>query len=842
MDPLLEKRFIEDRKTIIARDFASLNPEQRQAVMTTEGPLLILAGAGSGKTTVLIHRVENLLRYGRASDCAEIPGHITERDAALVHEAAQGNVPVDGDVRDLCAVDRVRPWQILAITFTNKAAGELKERLERRLGSEAEGIWAMTFHSACARILRRDADLLGFGKSFTIYDSADSLSVMKRVIRELNVDEKTWQPKAMLHELSRYKSRLLSPEEYVAEAEKSGDIRRIRTAQICAAYARHLREADAMDFDDLLYYCVKLLQEYPEVTKYYQEKFRYVLIDEYQDTSAVQDKMAALLSGGRHNLCVVGDDDQSIYRFRGAVVENFQSFARDKKTRCIKLEQNYRSTGNILAAANAVIAANRGRLGKTLRTEAPAGAPLRQYIAANENDEADFVARSILQSGRSPRDFAVLYRTNAQSRSIEQSFRTRNVPYRIFGGTRFYDRAEVKDMLAYLCVIANPSDETRLLRIVNNPPRGIGAASIEKARAIAQEEGKPLFEVMRDALRYPELGRSAGKMTLFTDMIIRLQGFLSQGMELDEFYDRLLELSGYVRALEEKKSDENIARIENVMELKSTIVKSVEENNGGDLYAYLDEVALYSDLDNYNENAECAVMMTIHASKGLEFPVVFLVGAEEGLFPGLQTIGDEVAMEEERRLCYVAITRAKELLYLTCAAQRMLYGRTSNNLPSRFLEDIPPALIERRESSYVARSRSEGYRFDFQNDMEERRGKAAARGERMERRLSREDYIEEQRMRQDEVYGRSPGSFRNSRVVTRKAPPAREKARTVLSAVESPEYTVGDRVQHKTFGKGTIVKLTPMGGDALTEIEFEEAGVKRLMLRVAAQHMTKLEE
>ena len=842
MDRTLAERFIADRKRIIEQDFSNLNPEQRKAAMTTEGPLLILAGAGSGKTTVLIHRVANLLRYGRASDTDEIPDDITQEDMELVHEAAEGRAPVDDAVRELCAVDKVRPWQILAITFTNKAAGELKSRLEAKLGDAAEGIWAMTFHSACARILRRDADLLGFSKSFTIYDSADSLSVMKRVIKELDIDEKTWPPRAMLSALSQYKGNLQNPEEYLAAEQKTGDIRRIRTAQICAAYARHLREADAMDFDDLLYFCVKLLQEYPEVAAYYQDKFRYVLIDEYQDTSTVQDKMAMLLSAGRHNLCVVGDDDQSIYRFRGAVVENFQEFAKRKDTRRINLEQNYRSTGNILAAANAVISENKGRLGKELRTDAPAGELITQYIASNENDEADFVARTIVQSRRSYKDFAILYRTNAQSRSIEQALRNRGVLYRIFGGTRFYDRAEVKDMIAYLCVVANPSDETRLLRILNNPPRGIGATGVERAQELAYELNKPLFEILRDAVMYPELGRSAGKMVLFTDMIIKLQGYLAQGMELDDFYDRLLELTGYIRALEAKKSDENIARIENVMELKSTIVKAVQENNGGDLYAYLDEVALYSDIDNYDENAECAVLMTMHAAKGLEFPVVFLVGAEEGLFPGLQSIGDDAAMEEERRLCYVAITRAKEQLYITCAAQRMLYGRTNANLPSRFLEDIPPELVNQRESSAVTRSRGDSYNFGFGDSYDDYRERSGRQGSQMERRLSREDYAAEKRLQKDEIYGRSPGSYRNGNVVTRKAPPAKPKPKTVLTAPVTPDFKEGDRVEHTSFGKGTIVKMTPMGGDALTEIDFGEAGVKRLMLRVAAQHMKKTQE
>ena len=806
MNQILENRFVAARKAFISQQF-SLNPMQLQGALATEGPLLLLAGAGSGKTTVLINRVANLLRYGCASDSEEVPEGTDENDVERLKAALRGEIPVDEDIHTICSLRRAKPWEVLAITFTNKAAGELKERLAAKLGDAANDVWAMTFHATCARILRRDADRLGFNKSFTIYDSADSLSVMKRVLKELELDEKSFPPRQVLAACSRYKGALLTPEEFVAQEEHSGDIRRKRVAMACAAYAKRLREADAMDFDDLIYFAVLLLRDYEEVRDYYQRKFRYVLVDEYQDTSRLQYELCKLLSGGYRNLCVVGDDDQSIYKFRGATIENILSFQKEyPDARIIRLEQNYRSTGNILAAANAVIANNTNRMGKNLWTEAGQGEPIYEYVAMSEDDEADFVARTILQSGRSPRDFAVLYRTNAQSRSIEQALKRRKIHYRIFGGTRFFDRAEVKDILAYLCTIANPTDETRLLRIVNNPPRGIGATGMEKAQALAVREERPLFDILRNANLFPELGRSGGRMQEFAAMITELQNDLAQGMPLDEFYDKLIDKSGYVRALEEKHSDEELARIENVHELKSTIVKSLEEN-GSDLYAYLDEVALYSDIDNYDENAACTVLMTMHAAKGLEFPVVFLVGADDGLFPGMLAIGDQAEMEEERRLCYVAITRAKERLYICDARQRMLYGRTNSYVRSRFIDEIPPELLESHDRSAQRREESRGYE-------------------------SRDAYAPRPKPRN--------GSYSGSTVKLTPPKSAAPKTKTTLSAPVIPDYKTGDSVEHSSFGVGKIVKLTPMGGDALVEIEFEGVGLKKLMLRVAAQHMKKV--
>ncbi len=807
------RRYCNARRKIIEKDFSALNPEQRKAVMTTEGPLLLLAGAGSGKTTVLINRVGNILRYGRGAESDEVPAWAAQEQLELLEEAAAGRIPVTEDIRALCAMDRAEPWQILAITFTNKAADELKSRLQKMLGDAGQSVWALTFHGTCSRILRRYADRLGFPASFTIYDQADSLAVMKRVLKDMNLDDKTWPPKAMLAASEKAKGELLTPDEYLAREMQSNDIRRIRTAQVCQTYSRRLFEAGAMDFDDLLYYCVRLLRENPDILEYYQNKFRYVLIDEYQDTNHLQYLFAAMMAGGRRNICVVGDDDQSIYKFRGATIENILSFEKQyKDARVIRLEQNYRSTGNILAAANAVIANNKERKGKNLWTRQGSGEKITLYVAQNENDEAQFVARTIRSSGRPASDFAILYRTNAQSRTIEMEFKNWGISYRIFGGTRFFDRAEIKDMLAYLCVIANPTDETRLLRIINVPTRGIGETSIEKVQAIAREEGKPLFEVMSSASHYA--GISAGKkMEEFCRMITYLQQRITE-IPLDEFYDEVLDRTGYLLALQTKNPDENIARIENIQELKSSIIKSMEQT-GGDLYAYLDEVALYTDMDTYDREEDCTVMMTMHSAKGLEFPVVFLVGAEDGLFPGSMSISDPEEMEEERRLCYVAITRAREKLYITCAAQRMLYGRTTANLPSRFTEEIPEELINREG---VARKQERSSFWDDDGAFRSYsdfsgRGSSSSRS------------------------ALSGGYPSRSRQATRPAPVKRPEP--TLSTAKPPEYHAGDRIVHKSFGKGVVEKLTPMGGDALMEIRFDSGETKRLMLRVAARNMTK---
>ena len=796
-----EKRYIAARRAVIEADFARLNPMQRQAVLATEGPLLILAGAGSGKTTVLINRVANLLKYGRASDTDEIPENATEADLAVLEA---GPSP---EAQRIAAYGRVEPWRIIAITFTNKAADELKTRLESMLGPEANDIWARTFHSACVRILRRDADRLGYPRDFTIYDTADRLSVMRAILRELDLDDKVYPPKSVLARLDSARDELLSPELFAQRYGSSGDVRLRKTAEIYKLYAQRLFAAGAMDFDDLLYNTVRLFRECPDVLEHYQRQFKYVLIDEYQDTNNLQYLLASMLAGGWGNICVVGDDDQSIYKFRGATIENILSFEKEfKGCRTIRLEQNYRSTGHILGAANAVIANNTERKGKTLWTNAGDGDKLLLYTAQNEDDEAQFVASRILAwrgGGGNFRDCAVLYRMNAQSNRLEFAFKRNGIPYRVVGGMRFFDRAEVKDMLAYLTVLLTLGDDLRLARIINSPQRGIGEKTIETARQLAVRLGTSLYEVVRHANEYEELRRAAPKLIAFSDMMQRLRS-LAESESLDRLYDAVLEETGYARALQEKGGDEALARLENINELKTNILGYIKETGDESLAGFLDEVALYTDIDSYDREADCAVMMTMHSAKGLEFPNVFIVGAEEGLFPGARCIGDPEEMEEERRLCYVALTRAKEHLYLTCARQRMIFGRTTMNLPSRFVEEIPAEHLDRAG-------------FDPRRQNSAGAGSAAREGAR------------------HAGFGsaRRQGIRREGSALHAPAPPKSEN--------KAAAFSLGDRVVHTAFGRGEITKMTPMGGDALIEITFEGPGVKRLMLRAAAQHMKKEE-
>ena len=786
------KRFVEARRNVVRSDFAQLNNRQLEAVLATEGPLLILAGAGSGKTTALINRVANLLRYGCASDSDRLP---EGADEAMLRTLLQGGEAA----QEAAALDPVAPWRILAITFTNKAAGELKDRLGRMLGEKADEVWACTFHSACVRMLRRDAEKLGFPSNFTIYDTADSQSLAKKIIKELDLDEKSFPFKSVLGEISRAKDAGVGAAEYLKQAQQSGDFRRIRIGQIYVEYMRRMFSAGAMDFDDLLFFTVKLLKEDEEVRLYWQRRFQYVLIDEYQDTNHLQFLFAALISGGWGNICVVGDDDQSIYKFRGATIENILSFEDQfKNCRVIRLEQNYRSTGQILDAANAVIRNNKGRKGKELWTDSDRGEPIELYVADNENDEAQYVASKIMGAygrGANWRDHAILYRMNAQSNQLEYAFKRNGIPYRIIGGTRFFDRAEIKDMLAYLCVIAVPGDDLRLARIVNNPPRGIGAKSVETAMDLARVNGTTLFDVLDRADRFPELSRSAPRMREFTAMIKSLRGF-SENNTPDLLLEELWEKSGYLRMLEEKNTVEDTTRAENVQELKTSILTYMRESGDRTLAGYLADVALYTDLDNYDRDADSVVMMTIHSAKGLEFDTVFLVGMEETIFPGLRAIGEEEEMEEERRLCYVAITRAKRKLYLVSARQRMIFGRTNANRVSRFVDEIPPELIDHKNVP-------KGYGYHEQ---------------------------------------RQQLGFEMPRV----APP-QQKAWSFkppernASAKESVSFRTGELVRHKAFGTGKIIKMTPMGGDFLIEVSFEKLGTKKLMLRAAAQHMEKID-
>ncbi len=800
MNDEMMNRFLEARKKYIAARFSGLNDRQLEAVLTTQGPLLLLAGAGSGKTTVLIHRIANLMTYGRASDSVLVPDTVTPEDVAFLESLEEPVSPADRYRADsLCRLEPAPPWSILAITFTNKAAGELKSRLTDRLGAPAQDIWAMTFHSACCRILRREIDRMGYTRDFTIYDSADSERIMKEVVRDMGLDDKTFPAKYVLSVISREKDRMISPEELLDQAINTGDLKMQPVARAYARYQTRLKENNALDFDDIILLTVRLLQEHEDVRRYYQRKFWYVLVDEYQDTNHMQYLLTSLLAGGHENICVVGDDDQSIYRFRGATIENILSFEKTYQgARTIRLEQNYRSTQAILNAANAVIAHNLGRKGKRLWTANGEGKPVTVYEASDEGSEASFVAGQILaRSGKSEfRDFAILYRTNAQSNAIEYALKRNGIPYRVIGGTRFFDRAEIKDMLAYLCVIRNRSDDLRLKRILNNPPRGLGPKSVETAQRLAQAENLPLYSVISDPDSYGPLEKPAGKFRQFTAMIEDLAGLLEDGASLPEFYEAVMRKTGYEDMLLAKDTEENRTRLENIRELKSSIVSYVQDAEEPSLSGFLEEIALYTDIEEYNDGDNAVVMMTMHASKGLEFPHVFLVGFEDGLFPGMRAIGEDQEMEEERRLCYVAITRAKQTLTISHARQRMLYGRTSAAIASRFLRELPQQELVFKGG--FAAPQNAGFHTAY---------RPYAGGEYQP---------------------------------WRSAKPKETPPTGMGSGGTYLELNKGDMVSHTAFGRGMVLSVLKLSGDALLEIAFDKVGTKKLMAKTASAHMKKL--
>ena len=796
-------RFIAARKRYIESCFMNLNEKQREATMTTEGPLLLLAGAGSGKTTVLINRIANLLRFGRGSDSNEVLDTVTENDVVFLENITEPLSPLDQRRAELlCAVEPPNPWNVIAITFTNKAANELKSRLCDMLGEKANDIWAMTFHSACCRILRKDIDRLGYTGGFTIYDTADSERLMRDIIKSMGLDDKTFPAKYILSVISEHKDRMISPDDMLAQMEQTNDFRLRHVAGAYKRYQTLLKENNALDFDDIILKTVQLLQQFEDVRTYYQRKFRYVLVDEYQDSNHLQYMLTSLLAGGYENICVVGDDDQSIYRFRGATIENILDFEKQYRgSRVIRLEQNYRSTQSILNAANAVIAHNIGRKGKRLWTSNGNGDPITVYEASDEGAEANYISGRIISDSRGVnfKDYAILFRTNAQSNAIEFALKRSGVPYRVIGGMRFFDRAEVKDMLSYLCVIHNPNDDLRLRRIINNPPRGLGAKTLETAERLATAEGKGLYHVVSDPDSYAPLEKSAQKFKQFRHLIDEMVALLETDISLPEFYEELLIRSGYVAMLEAKPTEENKTRLENVRELKSSIAAYAENADMPTLAGFLEEIALYTDIDQYNEGDDATVLMTMHSAKGLEFKHVFLVGFEDGLFPGMRSIGDPEEMEEERRLCYVAITRAMKTLTISYARQRMLYGKTNASLPSRFLKEIPEDLIQKK-GSYV---RAGGY-------SEYRGGNTIYSGS--------HGIYSSPKPRTSQLYGHVSNAQK----------------------VECPEFRKGDMVQHTAFGKGMILSVLKMGGDALLEIVFDEIGTKKLMAKTAAAHMKRL--
>ena len=734
------------------------------------------------------------MRFGRGSDSTEIPYDLSDNDVLFLENLGE-DISEEERCRadNLCAVDPALPWSIIAITFTNKAANELKERLSVLLGPGAQDIWAMTFHSACCRILRREIERMGYTRSFTIYDASDSERIMKDIIKDMGLDDKTFPAKYVLGAISKEKDKLTDPEEMLQRAEDTGDIRALHIARAFVRYQKQLKDNNALDFDDIILVTVRLLQEHEDVRRFYQRKFRYVLVDEYQDTNNLQYLLTSLLAGGYENICVVGDDDQSIYRFRGATIQNILDFEKQyRQSRLIRLEQNYRSTQSILNAANAVIAHNLGRKGKRLWTANGQGDPITIYEAQDEGGEGNYVAGKILSGsrGRGFKDYAILYRTNAQSNALEYALKRNGIPYRIIGGTRFFDRAEVKDMLSYLCVVNNRADDLRLKRIINNPPRGLGAKTIDTAVRLAQAEEIPLYSVISDPYSYGPLEKPALKLMQFSALIEGLAQLLEEGMSLPDFYDEVLIRTGYVDMLSSKETEENKTRLENVRELKSSINSYVENAEEPTLAGFLEEIALYTELEQYNESDDAVVMMTMHSAKGLEFPNVFLVGFEDGLFPGMRAIGDAEEMEEERRLCYVAITRAKKNLFISHARQRMIYGRTSAAMPSRFLKEIPESCIVRKGGS---------------------------------------------RPRQESVYAPNFSTYAPQ-------PKRREDIYYKKPAAEASylELNKGDMVLHAAFGRGLVLSVMKMGGDALLEIAFDDIGTKKLMAKTASAHMKKL--
>ena len=867
--PDITTEYLALRDQYIEARFARLNAVQRQAVFTTEGPLLILAGAGSGKTTVLVNRIANIIRFGSAHGSRELPRPVTEADLNDLRTAVANGRDLPRETAYL-AVRPARPWNVLAITFTNKAAGELKERLRAMLGDTLGGdVNASTFHSACVRMLRRDAERIGFPKSFTIYDSDDQQRVIKQIYKDLMIDDKFLPVKSAIAQISSFKDKLMSAEEVAGEPFANTKAQLI--SKIYTAYAGRLKTAGAMDFDDLIFHTVRLLQNDAEAREYYQNRFRYVVVDEYQDTSVAQFHLVRLLAGGTNNVCVVGDDDQSIYKFRGATIENILNFEKVfSGAKTIRLEQNYRSTANILNAANSVIKNNMGRKGKTLWTESGDGEKVHHYTATNEQDEASHIADVIgehLREGASLKDHAVLYRMNAQSNPIETYFARAGIPYRIVGGQRFFDRKEVKDINSYLAVIVNPRDDVRLRRIINEPARKIGMTTIDKIGELASAAGVPMMEIIAHVRDYPALQRASAPLERFYEMYRELCD-LSISEPLDVFVGDVIKKSGYEAMLKAMK-EEGETRLENLGQLVSSI-KTYADQNGEDatLAGFLEEVALISDLDSYDNDADSVTMMTIHSAKGLEFPYVFVIGMEDGIFPGDMAKYNEEDMEEERRLCYVAITRAKKELYLSSSRTRMIFGQTRRNPPSAFLAEIDPALLDETQSpelSSYGGGFGAGYGSYSTNVPGGRSGYSGA---------SRGYLNSEYNARPRGGFGggyssgfasgghESPNSYGGRHTVQStgfgsgygrsrgagSAVPAGAGTSTLAGAPsaaapkkkEAVSYAPGDVVEHRVFGRGTVLNATPIAGDCIVEIQFDRVGVKKTMANYAP--LKKVEE
>ena len=785
----LNDRYLRAKRALFDKAYSELNEAQRKAVFTVEGPLLVLAGAGSGKTTVLVKRIAFIIKYGNAYFSEYVPFDISEERVAALERAIELPKEEIFDILPEFISSPCPPWRMLAITFTNKAAGEIKSRIAKSLDDEAMtgDIWTGTFHSVCVRILRMHGEKLGYAQGFSIYDADDSKKTITNCMNDLKIDQKSLPVKSVQNAISRAKDKMITPEAFVEEA--GNDYRLKQIGRIYTAYQAKLKTSNAVDFDDIIMQTVILLRKFEDVRKYFQDRFRYVCVDEYQDTNEAQFALTALLSGGFRNLMVVGDDDQSIYKFRGATIENILSFDKtfpDAET--IRLEQNYRSTQTILDAANAVISHNVGRKGKKLWTSSGAGEKIHLKKVGDQNEEARYIADKItamVAKGKSYRDFALLYRNNAQSSNLERTFAKSGIPYRMIGGVRFSDRKEIRDIVAYLQLIQNHNDDERLLRIINEPKRKIGDRTIEGIRAIAFEQGCSMFKVVENADKYVALSKSAGILTEFAALINYCTA-LSYEVPLEVLINTVMDRSGYRQMLiaageVEKDRLENLEEfLTGAIEYQNNFVQT--EENMTVLSGFLEETALVADVDRYDESADAVVLMTVHSAKGLEFPYVFLPGMEDGIFPGMQSImASDAEVEEERRLAYVAITRAKNELFITHATQRMLYGRTQYNPPSRFLKEIPEELVQAERSPYESQSRP-AYSFSAHSP------------------------------------SRPAADTLTINTTIRKPTPASKEA-----------FNPGDRVSHATFGEGDVISVKRMGADWLYEVVFDKVGTKKLM-------------
>ncbi len=783
----MKNKFETLKQELFEKLYPKLNDKQKEAVFCVNGPLLILAGAGSGKTTTLVERIAHMIRYGNAYH-APAPSNITEKDIKALENARSLSVEELAEFLDNYACDPVPAWSILSITFTNKAANEMKLRLEKKVGEKANESWAGTFHSVCLRLLRKYGERIGYAPGFTIYDADDQKKLITTAIRDMGIDEKMFAPRSVLNVISGWKDKLMTPEDCALEAK---DFREKKIADIYAEYQKRVRDGNAVDFDDIIMQTVRLLREDEDALSYCQNRFKYVCVDEYQDTNHAQSVLTTLISARHKNIMAVGDDDQSIYRFRGADIGNILNFDRNiEGTRIVKLEQNYRSTAQILDAANAVIENNKGRHGKSLWTERKDGVKISVRRAETQTDEGRYIVDKILElradEGRTLNDFAILYRINAMSNSLEGAFNRAGIPYRVLGGQRFYERKEIKDVMAYLCVINNPSDSLRLRRIINEPKRKIGESTVNAVAELAEHYGRPMFSIMQNAFDHPALAKAAQKLVDFTKMIMGLRE-IAEAESLDILIDRVLDLTGYRAMLKETDTLEGETRLENVEELISNAVEFVQSHEANSLSAFLEEVALVADIDNYDPEAEAVVMMTVHSAKGLEFPVVFLPGMEESIFPAQQSSYDPSELEEERRLAYVAITRAKDRLFMTHAKDRLLYGKTSYNKISRFVEEIPSELLD----------------MPIESQQPVRQVREFTPVQKTKPKVS------------DEMLKKPfvPGYVNTSR--------------------NTEVFSMGDVVTHPTFGVGMITSVTKMGPDSLYEIAFDNFGTKKMLASYA---------